>query len=125
MSKNLPDFILVGAAKCGTSSLHAYLAQHPDIFMPKLVKEPNFFAYKDKPLTIRGPKDEKILQALLLKKTITITQEVRQAALAWKDQGALLFGISDKPDEASIPTEAMARQGFQPIHRIETDVVGG
>jgi len=25
--------------------------------------------------------------------------------LRWKEQGALLFGLSDKPDEASIPTE--------------------
>jgi hypothetical protein len=61
----------------------------------------------------------------LLTETITITQEVRQAALNWKKQGALLFGISDKPDEASVPTEVLKRQGCQPIHRIETDVVGG
>ena len=60
----------------------------------------------------------------LLAKTITITQEVRQAALTWKEQGALLFGISDKPDEASLPTEELASQGYQPIHRIETDIVG-
>jgi hypothetical protein len=60
----------------------------------------------------------------LLSKTITITQEVRQAALTWKSLGVLLFGISDKPDEASLPTEALAQQGWQPIHRIETDIVG-
>lgn len=29
----LPNFFLVGAAKAGTSSLHAYLDQHPQIFM--------------------------------------------------------------------------------------------
>ena len=32
--KKLPNFIIVGAAKCGTSSLHNYLNQHPDVFMP-------------------------------------------------------------------------------------------
>ena len=37
-----PDFFIVGAAKCGTSSLYTYLRQHPDIFMPHM-KEPNFF----------------------------------------------------------------------------------
>lgn len=37
-----PDFIIVGAAKSGTSSLHKYLSAHPDVFMPKL-KELNFF----------------------------------------------------------------------------------
>ena len=39
----LPNFLLIGAGKSGTSSLHAYLQQHPDIYMSP-VKEPNFFA---------------------------------------------------------------------------------
>ena len=48
MSNNLPNFLIVGAAKCGTSSLHNYLNQHPDVFMPSYnekgmkVKEPRF-----------------------------------------------------------------------------------
>jgi len=48
MSNKLPNFLIVGAAKCGTSSLHNYLNQHPDIFMPTFtpegvkVKEPRF-----------------------------------------------------------------------------------
>lgn len=60
----------------------------------------------------------------LLSKKIVITQEVRDAALRWKGQGALLFGLSDKPDEASIPREDLAAQGYQPIHHIETYAVG-
>ena len=43
------------------------------------------------------PKDALIEE--LLKQEITITHEVRQAALNWQEQGALLFGLSDKPDE--------------------------
>jgi len=42
LASYFPDFIIVGAAKSGTSSLHRYLNVHPDIFMPKL-KELNFF----------------------------------------------------------------------------------
>lgn len=38
----LPNFLVIGAAKCGTTSLHGYLAQHPDIFMPEQ-KEIHFF----------------------------------------------------------------------------------
>jgi len=37
-----PNFFLVGAAKAGTTSIYAYLSQHPDVFFPK-VKEPHFF----------------------------------------------------------------------------------
>ena len=39
----LPDFFLVGAPKCGTTSMYQYLRQHPEIFLPE-IKEPNFFA---------------------------------------------------------------------------------
>ena len=60
----------------------------------------------------------------LLAQEITITQEVREAALTWRDQGALLFGISDKPDEASIPTAEQESEGCKPIHQVETDAVG-
>jgi hypothetical protein len=59
-----------------------------------------------------------------LAQEIVITHEVRELMLAWKSQGALLFGLSDKPDEASIPTPEMAAAGYQSIHRIETSVVG-
>ncbi len=34
MKEKLPNFLIVGAAKCGTSSLHNYLNQHQDVFMP-------------------------------------------------------------------------------------------
>lgn len=40
----LPNFLLVGAAKSGTTALYSYLRQHPDIFMPAEAKEPMFLA---------------------------------------------------------------------------------
>jgi hypothetical protein len=102
---------------------------HRDVFArvsqgdPTPFKE---FRYKEYETTAAhmGNLDEAAPVEELLAKTITITQEVRQAALTWKSQGALLFGISDKPDEASIPSETQAKQGWQAIHRIETDIVG-
>lgn len=38
-----PNFIIIGAMKCATSSLHEQLALQPNFFMSKL-KEPNFFS---------------------------------------------------------------------------------
>jgi hypothetical protein len=60
----------------------------------------------------------------LLADEILITQEVREMALIWKGRGALLFGLSDKPDEASVPGEEQAAAGCLPIHRVETHAVG-
>ena len=37
-----PNLFIVGAVKSGTTSLYAYLKQHPDIFFPEM-KEPHFF----------------------------------------------------------------------------------
>ena len=37
-----PNFLIAGAGKAGTTSLHDYLGQHPDIFMSSF-KEPNYF----------------------------------------------------------------------------------
>ncbi|MDR3557134.1 MAG: sulfotransferase [Syntrophobacteraceae bacterium] len=39
----MPNLFIPGAGKSGTSSLHEYLNQHPDIYM-SLVKEPHFFS---------------------------------------------------------------------------------
>jgi hypothetical protein len=60
----------------------------------------------------------------LLSNEIVITQEIREAALRWKREGALLFGLSDKPDEACFPGKELAVQGHLPIHCLETYVVG-
>jgi hypothetical protein len=39
---SLPNFIIVGAPKAGSTSLWRYLIQHPEVF-PTSVKEPGFF----------------------------------------------------------------------------------
>jgi hypothetical protein len=39
--------LIIGAMKSGTTSLYAYLSQHPQI-LPCSIKEPNFFAGKDR-----------------------------------------------------------------------------
>jgi len=40
--RTLPDFIIIGAGKCGTTSLYNYLIQHPSIF-PASWKEIHYF----------------------------------------------------------------------------------
>jgi len=50
----IPNFLVIGAARAGTTALYMYLKQHPDIFM-SAVKETNFFAFEDEPLDFEGP----------------------------------------------------------------------
>jgi hypothetical protein len=49
----LPTFFVIGAAKCGTTSLDRYLARHPEIHMSP-VKEPRFFAEERPDRPFRG-----------------------------------------------------------------------
>ncbi len=39
----LPDFLIIGAAKSGTTSLYKYLSRHPQVYL-SAIKEPQFFA---------------------------------------------------------------------------------
>jgi hypothetical protein len=48
-----PDFLIVGAARSGTTALHRMLKQHPQVFLPA-VKEPCFFAFADEHKQYKG-----------------------------------------------------------------------
>jgi hypothetical protein len=39
-----PNFFIVGAPKCGTTAMHQYLSEHPQVYMSRL-KEPHYFAF--------------------------------------------------------------------------------
>lgn len=55
----LPNLLILGAAKSGTSSLYRYLGQHPQVFMSRF-KEPTFFVWEGREYDIRGPGVEPI-----------------------------------------------------------------
>jgi Sulfotransferase domain len=52
----MPNFIIVGAVKAGTSSIFRYMRQHPDIFT-STPKEPLFFLFNSRPPDFQGPGD--------------------------------------------------------------------
>jgi hypothetical protein len=51
-----PNFFIIGAPKCGTTSLAHWLAEHPNIYMPK-VKEPHHFNTDDNHLVYKNRDD--------------------------------------------------------------------
>jgi Sulfotransferase family len=53
----LPNFLIIGAAKAGTTALHKYLQQHPQIYLTP-TKETNFFAFEGQEINFQGPGDE-------------------------------------------------------------------
>ncbi|WP_299776493.1 sulfotransferase [uncultured Formosa sp.] len=57
MKSKLPNFIISGFPKCGSSALHYYLENHPEIFMPKQ-KELHFFTNSILSKLNQGPGDK-------------------------------------------------------------------
>lgn len=83
----LPNFLVVGFPKCGSTALHYYLDAHPDIFMPTQ-KELHFFT-SDKLLQLnQGPGDKEV-------KKFMITEELAyQAAFKKADQQQMIGDAS-------------------------------
>lgn len=49
----MPNFLIIGAPRSGTTSLYYYLKHHPNIFMSN-IKEPNFFCRYDAGFTSKN-----------------------------------------------------------------------
>ena len=52
----VPDIIVIGAPRSGTTSLYRYLDEHPEVYMSPL-KETRFFAYEGQEVDYEGPAD--------------------------------------------------------------------
>jgi hypothetical protein len=50
----LPNFLIIGAPRCGTTMVYENLKRHPEIFM-SAVKEPSFFILNGEKNTYSGP----------------------------------------------------------------------
>lgn len=61
----LPNFLIAGATRSGTTSLYYYLKQHPEISFPDL-KEPRYFSSINLKLPQNGPGDETVDEKLIL-----------------------------------------------------------
>jgi hypothetical protein len=119
-----PNFFIVGAPKCGTSSMYYYLLQHPDIFLPH---SPHVSTLVQDPLVLGF---EALLEAQQLKEPHYFGSDLhfapRHRTATTLDQYLKLFeGASDEKrvGEASVwylaSTSAAAEiQEFEPTARI-------
>ena len=64
MRSMLPNFLIVGAAKSGTTSLYHYLGQHPQVYMSP-VKEPKFITAQFLEFPLRGKGDDEAEKSII------------------------------------------------------------
>ena len=62
----LPNFLIIGAAKSGTTALYRYLYDHPEIFMSEW-KELHYFSFPETRILNKGPKTYKRISVSTLK----------------------------------------------------------
>ncbi len=55
----MPNFLLIGAQKAGTTALSHYMKQHSQIYMSP-IKEPGFFDFEDQKPNFLGPGDREL-----------------------------------------------------------------
>ena len=53
-----PDFLVIGAGRAGTTSLHHYLRQHPGVFVPSVKAPSHFYCAAEGPPSSRGRRRE-------------------------------------------------------------------
>jgi Sulfotransferase family len=64
VTKTLPNALIIGAPRCGTTSVHAHLALHPDVYVGT-TKEPQFFSSEAAEIRLDGPNDRQALSHLV------------------------------------------------------------
>jgi hypothetical protein len=84
------------------------------------------FRYREYEETMRRmdrlPED--VGEKRVLAEEIVITQEVADVCRFLSGRSVLLFGLTDKPDESSIPRPELAQMGYLPLHRVAMKVMG-
>ena len=83
---NKPNFLIVGAAKAGTTSLSKYLGEHPEVYISK-IKEPRFLITD----TIKGISKEDPSRDYLLSNSVL---NIKDYLLLFKDRKEKVLGES-------------------------------
>ncbi|MGF1479793.1 MAG: sulfotransferase domain-containing protein [Cyanophyceae cyanobacterium] len=106
----MPNFLVIGAAKAGTTSLYTYLQQHPQIYLSP-VKETNFFAMEGENLNYKYPASK------------TIDNYLSQCQTDLHTYQKLFEGVSDEKAIGEIsPMYLYETQAPERIHHYIPDV---
>jgi Sulfotransferase family len=86
----MPNFLVIGAMKAGTTSLYYYLREHPQIYLNPTLKEMRFFCYEGQTLDFKGPGDQ---------------EEYRNAITSIDDYRAFFRGVAHQKAIGDISVE--------------------
>jgi hypothetical protein len=131
----LPNFVVIGAARSGTTSLFHHLRRHPQVYMAPIL-DPRFFAFEGDSLNYRGPGDHLLKERIVtrledyLALFAAVTDEIAigEVSPAYLSSAsaaarirhyiphARIIGILRNPVERAISSFRLERlRGFEPV----------
>jgi hypothetical protein len=124
----VPEFFIVGAPKCGTTSLYRMLRQHPRIFMPDL-KEPRFLASDARGLLASLPERANIAYPETLEDYLALFAEAREHQLAGEATTSYLWSRTAAAHIAELAPDAriiaILREPASLIRSLHLQLLGG
>lgn len=135
----LPNLLIVGAMRSGTTSAYRYLAEHPEIYMSPS-KEPHYFAFEGAPPAYAGPGDDRLNARVTT--TLSAYEGLFAAAggVAWRGEASAMYLylthsvdamlrhaldpmviviLRNPTDRAYSSYQYMRRQGREPLESFE------
>ncbi len=103
-----PNFLIIGAARSGTTALASFLNQHPQVFVTS-PKEPHFMAFAGEAMRFSGPGDDVTINR------VAVTDPQAYQNLFAKAQGELALG------EGSVSTLYYHQNAIENIQRYAPD----
>ena len=85
----MPNFLIIGAQKSGTTAMYHYLKQHPQIYVSPVTE--SVFAFVKNPPVLCGPGAESIQRRMVVQLDISNAREL----LKYEPQGAA-FAIAKR-----------------------------
>lgn len=113
----LPNFLIIGAAKSGTTSLNRYLSDHPQIYM-SLQKELHYFSYPETHLLTNGPDSYHRITVGTLEEYESFFKDVTdQVAIGDSSPSYLYFSQSAQRIKNTIPNVKLIAILRNPVDR--------
>lgn len=97
--RRLPTFVVIGAAKAGTTALYHLLRQHPQVYLTPS-KETNFFALENRQIDFRGPGDAQHIGRVSLNRLSDYQEQFAglRDEIAWGEASPLYLYHPDAPE---------------------------
>jgi hypothetical protein len=83
-----PDFLIIGAARSGTTALASFLDQHPDVYVSR-PKEPHFLAFPGGAPRFTGPGDDDLVNRVAVRDEETWRQLFRHRTELRRGEGSV------------------------------------